>query len=75
MIAANLAAIDERTERVAGSLRDDGPGTLYAVAERLYPRAVKRRFWQILPTVLGHLDILEEGGRVAIQDGRFEALG
>lgn len=64
VIAANIAAIESRTERVYQSLRAGGEATLYDLAERLYPRALRRRFWQIIPTVLGHLDLLEERGLV-----------
>ena len=70
-LRANLAAIDQRTEKVAGELRAGGPATLYELAERLYPRAVKRRFWQIVPTVQGHVDILEQDGAVREEGGRY----
>lgn len=72
VLDANLAQIEQRTERVLQSLRDDGPGSLFAVCERLYPRAVRRRFWQIAATVQGHLDLLEEAGEVAVQGEIFE---
>ena len=65
---ANIAAIDSRTERVFESLLENGPASLYALCDRLYPRALRRRFWQILPTVLGHLDVLEDEGR-AVHNG------
>ena len=68
-IALNLGAIDERTEKVFGALREGGYATLYELCARIYPRAVKRRFWQIVPTVQGHLDLLEEAGRV-VHDGK-----
>ena len=57
LIATNLAQIGERTRRVAEAMGEGA--TLYEVCERLYPRALKRRFWQIVPTVLGHLDLIE----------------
>lgn len=75
VIDANLAQIEQRTERVLQSLRDDGPGTLFAVCERLYPRAVRRRFWQIAATVQGHLDLLEEAGEVHVEGTIFRAHG
>jgi hypothetical protein len=53
------------------SLRAGGEATLYGLAERLYPRALRRRFWQIIPTVLGHLDLLEDRGMVACVEGRW----
>lgn len=73
-IEANLAAIDGRTERVFAGLRDHGPMTLYALCDLLYPRALQRRFWQILPTVLGHLDLLEDAGRVRCDGGGWSPI-
>ncbi len=73
IIAANLEAIDGRTERVFAELQLAGSGTAYEIAERIYPRAVSRRFWQILPTVQGHLDLLEEEARAVSQDGVYSA--
>ncbi len=63
-IAANLAAIEQRTERIAAELNEAGPASLYALCERLYPRALRRRFWQIVSTVQGHFDLLEDTARV-----------
>lgn len=57
-----LGNIEQRTERTARALRHGGPGRLYAVACRLYPHAVGRRFWQVVPAVLGHLDLLQVRG-------------
>jgi len=73
-VTANLDQVEQRTERVREALREGGPGTLYAVCERLYPRAVRRRFWQIAATVQGHLDLLEEAGEVRV-DGRTFHIG
>lgn len=66
-IAANLAQIEERMAKVLAALREAGPTPVYALAERLYPRALQRRFWQIIATVQGHLDLLERDG-AAIRD-------
>ncbi|MBN9494348.1 MBL fold metallo-hydrolase [bacterium] len=63
VIAANLAQIEQRGERVSVTLRERGAATTYELAEALYPRALARRFWQIIATVQGQLDILEEDGR------------
>jgi glyoxylase-like metal-dependent hydrolase (beta-lactamase superfamily II) len=71
VIAANLSQADQRTERLAEELRAGGPATVYAVAERMYPRALRRRFWQIISTVQGHLDVLGEAGRATLEDGRW----
>lgn len=71
-IAANLAAIEQRTERVAAALRASGRASLYALAETLYPRALERRYWQIIATVQGHLDLLEAAGRAHLVEGRWQ---
>lgn len=71
VVDANLSAIEERTERVAAELRA-GPASVYGLAERLYPRAVRRRFWQIVPSVQGHLDLLEDAGRARRTGGGYE---
>jgi len=71
-IAANLGAIEQRSERVLSEIRDLHSATLYEVADRLYPRAVRRRFWQIISTVQGHLDLLEAAGSVVTREGGFE---
>jgi glyoxylase-like metal-dependent hydrolase (beta-lactamase superfamily II) len=75
VIQANLDAIDQRSERVLAALRESGPSQLYGLCEALYRRAAGRRFWQIAPTVLGHLDVLEAEGLVTERDGIFDAAG
>ena len=71
VIAANLSQAEQRTERLAEELRAAGPATVYELAERMYPRALRRRFWQIISTVQGHLDVLAEAGRAEFADGRW----
>jgi glyoxylase-like metal-dependent hydrolase (beta-lactamase superfamily II) len=73
VIAENLTQVEARTERVWDELRTGGPVTLYTLAHRLYPRALQRRFWQIIPTIQGHLDLLEDDHRVALIDGQYHA--
>ncbi|MFN8507731.1 MAG: MBL fold metallo-hydrolase [Dehalococcoidia bacterium] len=73
-VEANLAAIEERTARVFAELRGAGECTLYELCERLYPRALRRRFWQIASTVQGHLDLLEARGAAHVSAGRYSAL-
>ena len=72
-IDGNLAAIEARTERMLEELRERGPATVYGLGERLYPKALRRRFWQIVATVQGHLDLLAERGLVERQEGVFVA--
>lgn len=71
VIGANLEQAEQRLQRAAGALRDVAGASLYEVAERLYPRAVRRRFWQIIATVQGLIDVLESRGLVAYEDGRW----
>ena len=47
------------------------PETVYHLAERLYPRALRRRFWQIISTIQGHLDVLAEAGQVVEEGHRW----
>jgi len=68
---ATIAAIEERTERVRRALRELGRATPYELAAFLYPRAVERRFWQVLPTIQGHLDLLEDRGLVRESGGAY----
>jgi len=70
-VEANLAAIEERTERVVAELRLAGEASLYELCERLYPRALRRRFWQIASTVQGHLDLLEAREAARVSAGRY----
>lgn len=60
LIDANLTAIDERSQRVEEAVRAAPGATAYSVAAALYPRALGRRFWQILATIQGNLDLLED---------------
>ena len=74
VIEANLEQARVRTERLLAGLLEAGPSPLYTLAERVYPRALRRRFWQIIATVQGHLDVLAEEGRAACSDGRWRAM-
>ena len=67
------AQLEERTARVLAELRAAGECTLYELCERLYPRALRRRFWQIASTVQGHLDLLEARGAAHAIAGRYRA--
>jgi glyoxylase-like metal-dependent hydrolase (beta-lactamase superfamily II) len=65
----NLSQAEARSERVLGELREANGTTLYQLAEGLYPRALRRRFWPIVSTVQGHLDVLEERGQARQDNG------
>lgn len=73
-IQANLDQVQQRTERVREAVAALGRPTLYELCDSLYPRALRRRFWQIVSTVQGHLDVLEAAGRLRLEDGRYELL-
>jgi glyoxylase-like metal-dependent hydrolase (beta-lactamase superfamily II) len=70
-IDENLAGIEERSDRVMERLVELGEARVYEVAASLYPRAVVRRFWQIVATVQGNLDLLEEKGRIRSMGGVY----
>ena len=72
VISANLSQVEQRTERVCSALRDSD-ATLHGLAERLYPRALGRRWWQIVATVQGHLDLLDARNEALAEDGVWRA--
>lgn len=71
-IAANIAQIEQRTARFHQLLTESGRASVYELCETMYPRALKRRFWQIVATAQGHLDILQERGIAQETDGAYE---
>jgi glyoxylase-like metal-dependent hydrolase (beta-lactamase superfamily II) len=71
-IEANIAQVEQRSERVAEVVAEIGRCSLYGLCEAMYPRAFRRRFWQIAATVQGHLDLLEDEGRVRLANGLYE---
>ncbi len=71
-IAANLGQIEQRTAKVAETLAGLGRASVYRLSEELYPRAVRRRFWQIVATVQGHLDLLEDRRLARPTGGAYE---
>lgn len=72
-IETNLSQAEVRSERVLVELREAGSVTLYQLAEKLYPRALRRRFWPIVSTVQGHLDVLEEKGQAQPDNGLWHS--
>jgi glyoxylase-like metal-dependent hydrolase (beta-lactamase superfamily II) len=72
-LAQNLGVIERRTERVLAALRERGPATLFGLTERIYPRGAGRRFWQVVATVQGHLDLLEARGEASRLEGGWTA--
>lgn len=64
LVDANLGSIEERSERVVDAVQSLAGATAYAVADALYPRALGRRFWQILATIQGNLDLLEDASAI-----------
>ena len=70
-IGQNLAQLEQRTDRLMGELRAAGEATVHRLSERLYPRALNRRWWQIVATIQGHLDLLAARGRAAEDHGTW----
>jgi hypothetical protein len=74
VIGQNLAQVEQRTERVLAELRDAGEATIHALSERLYPRALQRRWWQIVATIQGHVDLLAERGEARCDEEVWRAV-
>ncbi len=74
VIGENIAQIEQRTGRLKQLLDERGRANVYELCEATYPRALKRRFWQIVATVQGHMDILEERDEVLQVAGGYERI-
>jgi len=72
VIEANLAQIEQRSDRVLQALANLGCATVYQLCDVLYPRVLRRRFWQIMATVQGHLDLLEAQAQVRASGDSYE---
>ena len=72
LVAENLRGIEERSARVLEAVQAEPEATVYAVSRAIYPKALERRFWQIVATVQGHLDLLTAEGTIrAGEDGVY----
>jgi len=49
-------------------LLDPGPATPFELAQRMFPKAYEMQLVLVLSEVIGHLDLLEEQGRVVIEE-------
>lgn len=49
-------------------LLDTGPATPFELARRMFPKAYEMQLVLVLSEVIGHLDLLEEQGRVVIEE-------
>lgn len=72
VIAQNIAQVEHRTARVREELQH-GPASVNELGERMYPRALARRWWQIVATIQGHLDLLAERREAFEHDGQWMA--
>ena len=72
-VQRNIATIEARTHKVSRALNRDTPASPWDICERLYRLAARRRPWQLLATVQGHLDILEERGLATDGEGGWLA--
>jgi hypothetical protein len=72
-LATNVAQIEQRSAKLRDELEAGGPATVYGLAQRMYRRALERRFWQIVSTVQGHLDLLLERGEAAFDGATYRA--
>lgn len=65
VIVSNVQQAEQRIERARAVLCERGRISVFELAEELYPRAVRRRFWQIIATIQGLLDELEQRGEAS----------
>jgi glyoxylase-like metal-dependent hydrolase (beta-lactamase superfamily II) len=63
LVAERLAFHERRKERIFDALAD-GPSTAYTIAIALWGSVAEREAFLTLSETLGHLDLLEEDGRV-----------
>ena len=71
-IRRNLDTIEERTARVLQTLARLGRATLFDLCCTMYPRAALRRYWQVVATIQGNLDIAESQSAVTFDGGSYE---
>ncbi len=74
-IRRNLGAIRERTGRILATLSEAGSATVFELCKAIYPRATRRRYWQVIATVQGNLDIAEAEGAVTFDGWRYILSG
>lgn len=58
----------ERRSLKLERLLDAGPATPFELAQRMFPKAYEAQLVLVLSEVIGHLDLLEEQGRVALEE-------
>ncbi len=73
VIDGNIAQAEHRAERMAAALRAHPGATLFDIAGALYPKTLRRRFWQVISTVQGLLDELAARGVAEQHGGRWSA--
>lgn len=66
-IDALLRFIEERKELVHHTVRS-GPQTLFQMVKKLFPRLRRYELFLAVSEVIGHLEVLEEEGRVVRED-------
>ncbi|MFH1681199.1 MAG: MBL fold metallo-hydrolase [Candidatus Eisenbacteria bacterium] len=65
----------ERQERIEEVFDAEGPLTAYDLSLRLFPEAAREGRWLAFAEVLGHLEVMEEDGRVRQAGGRWVRSG
>ena len=70
-LAARASAIidhhEQREERVADLVAEAGGATAYELMKRLFPDLPATEMFPGMSEVIGHLDLLEDAGRVAVE--------
>jgi len=64
LVARRLAFHDQRAAILYGFLAEADGQTLYALSRRLFPKITDAQMFLTLSETLGHLDLLEDAGRI-----------
>jgi glyoxylase-like metal-dependent hydrolase (beta-lactamase superfamily II) len=65
LVSARLESMHKRADRLY-DLFEGRPHTLYALTQKMFPRAAESDPYLAMSEVLGHLDLLEEQGRATV---------
>lgn len=68
LIASYRLHTDKRKLQLSRQLAQ-GPGTVFELGQRMFRRVWREQLYLVLSEVIGHLDLLEREGRVAVQRG------
>ncbi|WP_254525633.1 MBL fold metallo-hydrolase [Natrinema caseinilyticum] len=67
-IRETISHHQDRKERIAGLVADDEPATAYEIMKAMFPDLPATEMFPGMSEVIGHLDLLEDEGRVVIEE-------